>query len=125
MPKHPRPMRQNRQKKHQKNVKKSQPRILPSQPNLDFVPIPTFGAAELKLRSTAVLLAQERRLAIAKQRREHELACRGRRAESENHRRHKVTQQTLQRKWQEDANREAVAHELRCNNESIVLQRQV
>ena len=94
--------------------------------DLDLVrSVPSFGAAEVKLKSTSALFAQERKLSLAKQRREHLKTCRGNKAEVENRRRHLITQKTFQRRWNEDRQRETAAHVMRCNNESIVLQRKV
>lgn len=87
--------------------------------------VPSFRAAEAKLRSASALFAQEKKLAMARSRREHELTCREKRAHAANRRRHVVTQKILKKRWYEDRARETASHEMRCTNESIILQRKV
>ena len=86
---------------------------------------PSFSAAGIKLESTSALFLQEKKLALAKRRREHELACRGNRARAANRNRLAVSQKAFQRRWSDDRIRETEAFEMRRNNENIVLQRKV
>ena len=98
-----------------------------SRDSADFIinAAPSFGAAEVKLKSSSARFAQEKKLALAKNRRDHRLATRGMRLGTENRRRHTVSQRVKQQRWKEDRLFEAKSHELRRSNESIVLQRKV
>lgn len=108
------------------SIRKSVPRTAALQLDLDLLTsVPSFGAAEVKLKSTSALFAQEKKLSLAKQRREHLKMCRSNKAEMANRRRHVITQKTFQQRWKDDRQRETAAHVMRCNNESIVLQRKV
>lgn len=86
---------------------------------------PRRGGRLSRDSSARVLMAQEERLHSARRRRERATELREQQARRSGQRRVRVTQRVQQARWREDRQTDAVAHELRCTNESIIMQRKL